>query len=129
MIDRETKKLIGKVTQAEFVDNEVIHWLTPEAAAGTKGVISLSLNNREFFDIHLSGKDYSFEYAVSPKIDKINPAFGEVRHGNNEWIDVYGSGFICKDNNNCGDVKCRFGSDKSFMFEKGIFIDQTHIRC
>lgn len=129
MIDWASKMLIGKVTQAESVDNENIIWSTPAAAPGTKGIISLSLNNWEFFDIHLSGKDYSFEYTVSPKIEWIEPAFGEVWHSNNEFIDVYGSGFLCRDNNNCWDIKCRFGTAPNFLFLKALYIDPTHIKC
>ena len=129
MIDKATKMLIGKVTQAQFVDNENIHWSTPPAAAGTKGIISLSLNNREFFDIHLSGKDYSFEYSISPKIDWLEPAFGEVWHSNNEFIDVFGSGFSCWENNNCWDIKCWFGTEPNYLVLKAIYVDNTHIRC
>ena len=88
MIDSATNMIIGEVRQAEYVDNENIEWSTPAAKPGTRGTISLSLNNREFFDIHLSGKDYSFEYYPSPVIDSIEPAFGEVRHSPDEVITV-----------------------------------------
>ena len=73
MIDARTGHTIGEVTEADYVDNENIEWTTPAAPEGTRGVISMSLNNREYLDIHLADKDYSFEYYQSPKITGISP--------------------------------------------------------
>ena len=129
MIDADSKSVIGEVRRAEYVDNENIEWTTPAAMPGTRGVISLSLNNREFFDIHLSGKDYSFEYYTSPVIDSIEPAFGEVRHSPEEVITVRGRNFECRNNDNCKELKCRFGEKPNFLYEKGTLVDAGTIRC
>ena len=80
MIDAGEKRIIGEVTEAEFVDNENIEWRTPPASPRTKGIISVSLNNREYFDLKLSGLEHSFEYLPAPIVNRIDPAFGEVRH-------------------------------------------------
>ena len=129
MINSDTHEIIGEVSQAEFVDNENIIWKTPASEPDTRGVISLSLNNREFFDLHLNGKDYSFEYYSSPVIDRLEPAFGEVRHAPNEYIHIYGDNFNCFNKDNCKNVKCRFGTDPNFLYEKAVQIDSTHVKC
>jgi len=129
MIDSTSKQIIGEVRQADYVDNENIEWNTPAAQPGTQGTISLSLNNREFFDIHLQGKDYSFEYYPSPVIDSIEPAFGEVRHSPDEVITVRGRNFDCQNQNNCKDLKCRFGEEPNFLTVKGTLIDSGTINC
>ena len=79
----------------------------------------MRLNNREYLDIHLADKDYSFEYYESPKIQEIRPKFGKVRHGPNEVIQVYGSNFDCYNHDNCENVKCRFGEDPNYVYVKG----------
>lgn len=93
MLEAGSRKPLGPTVEADFVENEEVQWKVPPAPAGTKGILSLSLNNHQFYELYHKDKDYSFEYVSSPFITSIDPEFGEVRHSENQSIDVHGRNF------------------------------------
>lgn len=128
MLEKGSRRPIGPTTTAEYVENEEVHWKAPPAPPGTKGIISLSLNNHQFYELYHKDKGYSFEYESSPYITSIDPEFGEVRHSDNLSIDVHGRNFDCPQGN-CHNVKCKFGSEPDAIIVKGIRQSSEVIKC
>lgn len=98
MLEETSRKRIGQVSEAEFVDNENIHWKTPEAPANTRSIISVSLNKHEWYNIEKTDDDaHVYTYYESPKIEKLDPAYGQVRHKSGKRVRVLGKNFQCQD--------------------------------
>jgi hypothetical protein len=93
MLDSSSRQPLAATTEADFVENEIIEWKAPPAPAGTKGVISLSLNNHQFYELYHKDAEYSFEYLSSPFVTNIDPEFGEVRHSDKVILDMHGRNF------------------------------------
>lgn len=93
MLDSSSRQPLAATTEAVFVENEIIEWKAPPAPAGTKGVISLSLNNHQFYELYHKDAEYSFEYLSSPFVTNIDPEFGEVRHSDKVILDMHGRNF------------------------------------
>lgn len=128
MLESGSRQPLGPTTKAEKVENEEIQWKAPPAPSGTKGIISLSLNNHQFYELYHSNTDYSFEYLSSPFVSSIDPAFGAVRHADSITIDVHGKNFDCP-SAGCDSVKCKFGKDPNSIIVKGIRMSSDLIKC
>lgn len=128
MLESGSRKPLGPTTTAENVENEEIEWKVPPAPAGTKGIISLSLNNHQFYELYHTNESYSFEYLSSPFVESIDPEFGEVRHAESMTLDVHGKNFDCP-SEGCDNVKCKFGSDPDEVIVKGQRISSELIKC
>ena len=128
MLESKTFKALGPTVEAEYVTDEVVQWTTPPAPAGTKGIISLSLNNHQFLELYRKGYDYAFEYLSSPIVNSIDPEFGEVKHSQNTIISVHGQNFDWE-NDDWSSVKCRFGEDPDAIVVKGKRVSTDLIQC
>lgn len=128
MLEAETRKPLAPTTIADYTENEEIHWKAPPAPAGTKGIISLSLNNHQFYELYHKDAQFSFEYLSSPFVDSIDPEFGEVRHSDHVTIDVHGRNFDCP-GGDCSNVVCKFGKDPDAITVNGKRQSSTLIQC
>lgn len=93
MLESGTRRPLGPTVEAEFIENEEIQWRAPPAPTNTKGIISISLNNHQFYELYHQDKDFGFEYVSSPYVTSIDPEFGEVRQSESTSIDVHGRNF------------------------------------
>ncbi|CAI2384727.1 unnamed protein product [Moneuplotes crassus] len=128
MLDAKSGRPLGPSTKADFVENDLIRWKAPPAPPGTEGIISLSLNDHQFYELYQKNKGFSFKYMSSPFVTHINPEFGEIRRSNDMTIDVHGNSFDCP-NNNCNDVTCKFGTDPNSIVIKGYRQSSNLIKC
>lgn len=127
MLDASSRRPLGPTTEAEFVENEIVQWKAPPAPPGTKGIISMSLNNHQFYELYHKDKEYAFEYSPSPFVTGIDPEFGEVRHSEHITLDVHGRNFDCPDPS-CNNVKCKFGKDPESIIVSGQRQSSTLIK-
>ena len=128
MLEAESRRPLGPTTIAEYIENEEVRWKVPPAPAGTQGIISLSLNNHQFYELYHKEKGFSFEYLNSPYITSIDPQFGEVRHSEKVVVDVHGRNFDCP-NSNCNNINCKFGKDPDAVIVKGKRQSSNLIQC
>ena len=128
MLESGTRKQLGPTVEAEATENEEVQWRAPPAPAGTKGIISLSLNNHQFYELYHQNQEYSFEYVSSPFVTSIDPEFGEVRQAETVSIDVHGRNFDC-DSDGWGNVRWKFGKDPEEIIVKGQRIASDLIKC
>lgn len=128
MLEAGTRRPLAPTTKAEFVENEEVRWTAPPAPPGTKGIISLSLNDHQFYELYHKDQEFSFEYLTSPFVTSIDPAFGEVRHSDKVVVDVHGRNFDCPDND-CSNVRCKFGKDPESIIVRGQRQSATLIQC
>lgn len=93
MLENKSSRALSPTIEADYVTDELIQFKTPPAPAGTKGIISLSLNNHQFLELYRKGSDFAFEYLSSPVVSSIDPEFAEVKHSQGTVISVHGQNF------------------------------------
>jgi hypothetical protein len=114
--------------EAEFVDNEHVHWETPPGEPESSHILELSLNGQDYSPVLMPKDNYSYEYYSSPRVVAIYPPYGPLESANPVTIFVKGTNFVCQEGK-CARVMCRFGKGDEAIFVTGVHVSPTEIHC
>lgn len=114
--------------EAEYVDNENIHWKTPPGDADSKHILELSLNKEDFYPILPVNQKYSYTYYNSPRVEHLYPPYGPVESELPVLLFVKGKNFDCPDEK-CENATCRFGTGDQAIITPATKISSTEIHC
>jgi len=119
-IDPVTKAELAPATEIkkEELTNSEALWYTPKLASGTKALLQISPNRKDWVDVKAPKSDYSFAYYESPHITQIDPTFGPVKDDNVK-MTIDGTGFICPDEGVCKNLRVRFGEPPFAIYVHG----------
>ena len=109
--------------------NEKINTTSAALPSGTRALIQISLNDKDWVNVKAPGATYSFSYYDSPHITSISPAFGPLKNKDQKMITISGTNFVCQDPP-CKEVKVRFGTPPdNAIFEPAELMSDGTIRC
>jgi len=115
-------KVYGEATIDEINDSKV-DFRTPAGETGRKARILYSPNDgQDWMDTGLG----PFEFQPAPRVTKVDPPFSAL--SDRPTITVTGTDFSCE-NDDCDNIKCRFGTAKQGIVVDGVYVSETEIQC
>ena len=119
----QTGNIIGEVKEVSDLTQDNFFIYSPPSPEGTKAILNLSFNQKDWQKILPSGKEHSFEYTSAPQVTGINPHFGPVKVPDQATIS--GKNFACTE---CKGLMVRFGKDENSIYVPGTRVNDNQIK-